>query len=421
MPTVITVPVGERTKSIKFGAAYSPAMTFNPDKNAFYQCAGVLIGMDLTVDTGPTPHEITVDPGAFIQRGIIVTIGAAQVLQFPDPLPGATLYLVAENANEVHGSNVTLQFTTTPAADSAIIAQWDDPITTTVFTEPIKVSIKELRDAIESVTQLKIVVEHQVATGGQTLFTLPANKAYIVGSNKLAVFRNGKKLEIGVDYTEPSSTTVNYIHGAVNGDFFEFVVIVSAQPITSLALNDLTDVSDDLANAIKDTGVLRVSPATPANPLVTQADLDDAVAVALSTQVAKVTALRVASGGNFSTSSGSFVAVPGTSVPFTQGSLGPIAVHVGATMAIGSFQPGVALAVRLDGSTDYPLTANQETTPGSGNAVSAMNCSGVTFIDNIPAGAHTIELVIKNLGGVSFSTWVSRSADYPVNVIVHHL
>src|SRR3972149_3893488 len=111
MPTTITVPVAQRTKSIRFGAAYSPALTFNPDKKLFFGCSGVLSGMDITVNTVPNPDEVTVDPGAFIQRGIIVNVTSTQILQFPDPLPLSTLFLVAENANEVTISSVTYQFT----------------------------------------------------------------------------------------------------------------------------------------------------------------------------------------------------------------------------------------------------------------------------------------------------------------------
>jgi hypothetical protein len=273
MPTVITIPQAQRTKSVKFGAAYSPALTFNPDKNLFYACHGVLTGMALTVNTVPNPDEITVGPGAFIQRGIIVNVTSSQVLQFPDPLPSPPLYLVAENANEVSGSTVQYIFTTAPAADSVIIAQWfDSPIVTTTFEEPQKISICEIKAALESIVELVIKRHHIVASAAQTVLTIPIQNSYVLGANKIWVYRNGKKLEVGIDYAETSPTAVTLTNPALAGDFFELITFRSAPPITSISLLDLTDVTTDLANAIKDTSLLRVSPATAANPLATLED-----------------------------------------------------------------------------------------------------------------------------------------------------
>jgi hypothetical protein len=276
MPTVITVPVGERTKSIKFGATYTPNLSFNPDKKLFFGCSGVLTGMGITVDTVPTPDEVTVDPGAFIQRGIIVDVTNPQLLQFPDPLPIVDLFLTAENPSEVFNSSVTLQFTTAPAADSVIIAQWAAPITTTVFTTELKLGICELRDAIDGVLNFVIQRDRQVASGGQMIFTLPAGKEYELGANKLSIYRNGKRLDSSQDYMEdnPNQITLNF--GAIAGDVLEFIIIQSEPPITSIALTNLTDVTGDLANAIKDTSALRTL-ATAANPLATLADIPGAI------------------------------------------------------------------------------------------------------------------------------------------------
>jgi len=51
------------------------------------------------------------------------------------------------------------------------------------------------------------------------------------------------------------------------------MIFKGAPPITSIALTDLTDVTTDLANGIKDTSVLRIAPTTAANPLATLADV----------------------------------------------------------------------------------------------------------------------------------------------------
>ena len=276
MPTSITVPTGERTKSIKFGAPYSPSQTFNPDKEKFFQCSTRLAGLDITVNTGPTPDEVTVAPGCFIQRGIIVDITVAQLVQVPSPI-SFPIFLVAENANEVFNSTVTIQFTTTPAADSVIIAEFQTgPIT--VFTQPLNASICNLRDEIELINKLIINRERQVAGVGQTIFTLPAGKEYVLGANKIWVFKDKVKLDITADYSETDPNTITLTSPTSGGEILEFLIFQSEPPITSLALTNLTDVTGDLANAIRDTLVLRVALATAANPLATIADVTAAAA-----------------------------------------------------------------------------------------------------------------------------------------------
>ena len=66
-------------------------------------------------------------------------------------------------------------------------------------------------------------VENQVATAGQTLFTL-ADFLYVVGGN-LQVFINGVKQIKGVTdaYTEPSTSTVLFNAGLDAGDSVQFI------------------------------------------------------------------------------------------------------------------------------------------------------------------------------------------------------
>lgn len=273
MPTSITVPVSERTKSVQFGAPYSAALTLNPDKKLQFGCSGVLSGMAITVNTAPNPDEVTVDPGAFIQDGIIVNITSAQVVEMPVS-PSFPVYLVAQTSNETFNSSVQILFTSAPPPSSAVIAIWPDaPSYPSSPTIPTSLSNCELRDAIDLISSLVIQRERLIAGAGQTLFTLPPTKAYVPGANKLWVFRNGKKLDAFNDYAETSPTQVTLNFGATLGDILEFMVLKSAPPITSVALTDLTDVTTDLANAIKDVSALRVSTATSANPLATMADV----------------------------------------------------------------------------------------------------------------------------------------------------
>lgn len=273
MPTTITIPVAERTKSIQYGAAYSSALSFNPDKALLVGCSAVLSGMGVSVNTGPSPAEATVGIGAFIQNGITVNITSPQTLQFPGS-PTFPLYLLADNLNETYNSDTKIQFFSGGPLppDAVVIAEWA-ALPLTDFTMPIGVSNCALRDAISGVQMLIIQRDRQVAGAGQTVFTLAPGKSYVQGANKIWVYRNGKKLDITNDYVETSTTSVTIFMPAISGDIFEFLIFKGAPPVMSLALDDLTDVTTDLANAIKDVSVLRTAPATAANPLATMADL----------------------------------------------------------------------------------------------------------------------------------------------------
>ena len=63
--------------------------------------------------------------------------------------------------------------------------------------------------------------ETQTATAQQTVFTL-ATVTYVPGNNGLAVYRNGLKLVVGVDYTETNSSTVTLTSPAALNDQFTF-------------------------------------------------------------------------------------------------------------------------------------------------------------------------------------------------------
>lgn len=65
--------------------------------------------------------------------------------------------------------------------------------------------------------------EKQIAAGGQTVFDLTVG-TYVVGSDTLFVFRNGKKLVKITEYTETDADTVTLANPAIAGDVFEFIV-----------------------------------------------------------------------------------------------------------------------------------------------------------------------------------------------------
>lgn len=65
-------------------------------------------------------------------------------------------------------------------------------------------------------------VEKQVATTGQTLFTL-TTMTYNVGSNSLAVYVDGVRQFVPSDYTEGTTTTVTFASAMVGGEEVVFV------------------------------------------------------------------------------------------------------------------------------------------------------------------------------------------------------
>lgn len=405
MPTMITVPIGQRTKSIQFGAAYSPSLSFNPDKKLLVGCSGILSGMGLTINTVPNPDQVTVSPGAFIQRGIIVNVTSSQVVETP-LVPTFPLFLVAENANEVFNSSVQYIFTTTPAADSVIIASWPTgPITAPEI--PIHISNCGLAEAIAGINALVIQHDRQVAGAAQTVFTLPAPKAFVVGANKLQVFRNGKKLVVNDEYAEDSPTQFTLNFGAVFGDIIDILVYQGAPPITSIALNDLTDVTANLANAIKDPSVLRSALATLTNPLATLADI-----------VARVANRMKLDGQNFGTgdlATASFSFTPtGLIVPFTVDTTGPMVAIVGA-IANGATTPNIQLGFSLDAAPTNPMVAGR-----SAGAILDLGISGLFFYPVVGAGAHLIELTFRRIDASSAFANLFVNGGRPCNIAVLH-
>jgi hypothetical protein len=72
------------------------------------------------------------------------------------------------------------------------------------------------------------------ATQGQTVITLTTIE-YVVGVNNIAVYVNGSKQIVGVNYTETSSTVITFVSGLNVGDVVECTTSVSTttNPIDS--------------------------------------------------------------------------------------------------------------------------------------------------------------------------------------------
>lgn len=75
--------------------------------------------------------------------------------------------------------------------------------------------------------------ETQIATNGQTVFTLTTMQ-YQTGTDNLAVYVNGSKQIITVNYNETNATTVTFVSGLSAGDKVEFS---TASPVNTGGAN----------------------------------------------------------------------------------------------------------------------------------------------------------------------------------------
>lgn len=78
--------------------------------------------------------------------------------------------------------------------------------------------------------------ETQIATQGQTLFTLTTME-YQPGTDNLLVFVNGSKQISGTNYTETSSTEVTFLDGLNVGDVVDFTTATPINTLTSDAFS----------------------------------------------------------------------------------------------------------------------------------------------------------------------------------------
>jgi hypothetical protein len=122
--------------------------------------------------------------------------------------------------------------------------------------------------------------------------------------------------------------------------------------------------------------------------------------------------------GAFSTTSATFVPVPGTSITFNSG-LGPAVFSVSVTelpdcLAVSQ------IGVRLDGVVDYPLESNDIHTFAGGVAVFRIGLGGVTFVNPLSAGSHTAEVILRRVDAACGSARVAASAELPLNFVIKH-
>lgn len=130
--------------------------------------------------------------------------------------------------------------------------------------------------------------------------------------------------------------------------------------------------------------------------------------------------------GDFTVAAGPFVAIPGTTVNFTMAQAGPILVLIQAEMCFGgggSSQNG-QIGVRIDG-TDHGLARRCIHLFAAGTAEWLLGQSQM-FWTVLPAGAHTLDVLLKGLTvaeygcGIGTPATIAANANSPLQVVVLH-
>ncbi len=130
--------------------------------------------------------------------------------------------------------------------------------------------------------------------------------------------------------------------------------------------------------------------------------------------------------GDFTAGPGSFVPVPGTSVPFSMSAAGVAEVKVLVTLGSGVTQEceNVQLGIRVNG-TDYPLTVRliQTLVP---NVDEFLIGQCFVFPIQLPQGSYTAELLLRGLmpgefgAGLGTPAAVSANPSIPLIITVSH-
>jgi hypothetical protein len=93
------------------------------------------------------------------------------------------------------------------------------------FPEGTSYFIEEFRQ-FELTKDVSLISNTQIAENGQYNFYVPN---YTPGMNAISVFKDGEKLIVNKDYTEPSTTSIRLIQSAQPGEVYEFIIVARAE------------------------------------------------------------------------------------------------------------------------------------------------------------------------------------------------
>ena len=187
MALPLIIASGQRTKHIKFRAAYTPSMSFNPAKEQLVgEASKVLYGLQVT---GPAGGPFNVHPGAFISGRTIVKITATQTIDSPGALV-APFVMYAFTSDEKDATDVIINYAEDQLipVNAVILGEFDG---LGLRSAPRPCSIREIDQSSKGGIIERVTVE---TTGGETFFdNLDIPFTLSRGSN-LWVFRNGLKI-----------------------------------------------------------------------------------------------------------------------------------------------------------------------------------------------------------------------------------
>ena len=188
-------------------------MNSNDDLNAanVYATGLVLNGQEVTTQT-LVATAATVEAKTLTSGQTVVT--------FTNDISNANFYL---NGNDVDNGRLRLSTDYTINVATKTITLTESYPADTVVTMLYYTGDEVSTVLTPSVTGIDC--EYKTTVGGETTFTL-STTAFAVGTNNLAVYRDGLKMRLGRDYTETSTTqiTLDGSMTVVADEEWEFVV-----------------------------------------------------------------------------------------------------------------------------------------------------------------------------------------------------
>lgn len=190
------VPAANILKSIKTGAPYSPAVSFNPDKRAIFDMDVTTFGVLTNTAISTDGVNITIPTGfTFIQNGIIVKLTAPFIILIP--VIAFPKFIVADNVDETPGSNVTISILGVITPPQVLLGTITPNNTTIVQARQVSI-----RGLLEAISALTIKVEQDAVT-----VVDPTSVINAIGPNLTAVLGGPGQANVSVKLDVKESGT----------------------------------------------------------------------------------------------------------------------------------------------------------------------------------------------------------------------
>jgi len=365
--------------------------------------------LDRAAQLRPVPgHEV--DPGAFPQHDMYIWVESgcyaadtastkvfseafSPILVAPVVLPRTDLVYINSGGNLVVLQGVEGFGPPTYPSDVVAVAEVTLVVGQTVI---VTGDIKDVRPMfVIQPAGFGINPDSEVftATASQMVFTLTQFQ-YVPGADEILVFAGGVYKTVVDDYIESAVNTITFNTGRPSG---EKVTIYRVGAANAHNFADLDDITVDIADAVKDTGGFRTSPADLNNPLATLADISGSIPFAVEhnattgehgphvniIQPNNDTALTINKSG---VGAGNAIAISntGTGVAISvvqsgnAGSMSISQIGIGNAIAVSQTGTGAALSIvqagtgkaisityNVAGATNYPLSISRLVAAGT--------------------------------------------------------